>query len=670
MNRRDRCSRLHASRLGLLACGVLVALAACRSPISVPPPAAPAHRNRVIVFVWDGLRPDSVNATDTPRLHALRAQGVDFADSHASYPTFTMMNAAAFATGASPGTAGFYGNTVWQPGASGEDSGGRTVDFRQPVFTEDSGILQDLDAFEGGRLLLAGTLFEAARAAGLTTAAIGKSGPAFLQDRGKLGVIVDERMVWPLPLAREIEASGGVLPATTPHAYPAGTPALGVRGNPTAFGARVLLADGVTTDPVASGAPPYASSNAYLMRTYLDHVLPKKPDLTFIWLRSPDSDEHAYGPGAPEYRQALRAQDALLGMLQARLADLGLAATTDLVVASDHGHGSVSGPPSLFPLRAIASGAIGAIDRNGWSVSGDVRLADLLGRAGFAAFDGRGCLYSPVMSGIRRDGTPVYATLQDAADGSACGTPNRRYTTGSFRVPPRLPPHAIVVAANGGSEYLYVPDHDAATVSRAVAFLQSREEIGPIFVASRYGEIAGTLPLAAVRLEDGAGRNPDVVASYAFDETVSVAGFPGITFESMLAGRGMHGSFSPVDVHNTLVASGPDFKRGMRDTLPAGNVDVAPTVAHLLGVRFRAEGRVLLEALARDGADPASYTVSEADVIPARPMTGLIMRLPTSPSGADVDASATSYTVQLHTKTVTGPGRSDTYFEWARALRR
>src|SRR6266540_5719266 len=65
---------------------------------------------KVIMFVWDGLRPDSINPTDTPNLHALRETGVDFTDNHATYPTFTMINAASFATGAWPASAGHYGD--------------------------------------------------------------------------------------------------------------------------------------------------------------------------------------------------------------------------------------------------------------------------------------------------------------------------------------------------------------------------------------------------------------------------------------------------------------------------------------------------------------------------------------------------------------------------------
>src|SRR4051794_9529048 len=119
----------------------------------------------VIILVWDGLRPDFVGP-DTPNLVALRDSGVDFTDHHSTYPTFTMMNAASFATGGFPGTAGYFGNVVWQPGASGKDSAAKEVDFRQPVFSEDYAILEDLSKNLDGRLFLVGTLFDAAQRAG------------------------------------------------------------------------------------------------------------------------------------------------------------------------------------------------------------------------------------------------------------------------------------------------------------------------------------------------------------------------------------------------------------------------------------------------------------------------------------------------------------------------
>src|ERR1043166_10241768 len=61
------------------------------------PEMAPAAR-RVIIFVWDGLRADDLTPEITPNYFALARSGVVFADHHAVYPTFTMMNSASIAT--------------------------------------------------------------------------------------------------------------------------------------------------------------------------------------------------------------------------------------------------------------------------------------------------------------------------------------------------------------------------------------------------------------------------------------------------------------------------------------------------------------------------------------------------------------------------------------------
>ena len=75
----------------------------------------PAGKRFIIVFVVDGLRPDAITAEDTPTLHRLRAEGVDFANSHAVFPTVTRVNAAAIATGTQPGTNGIVGNQIHVP---------------------------------------------------------------------------------------------------------------------------------------------------------------------------------------------------------------------------------------------------------------------------------------------------------------------------------------------------------------------------------------------------------------------------------------------------------------------------------------------------------------------------------------------------------------------------
>jgi len=140
---------------------------------AAPQQGGPAAR-RVIIFVWDGLRADDVTQENMPNYFALARSGVVFADHHAVYPTFTMMNSASIATGTYPGTHGFYGNVVYAPNAKGKNAKGVAIDFGAPAFIEDFGVVEAVRDSYQGRLTLVSTMLQAAQAKGLTTAAVGK----------------------------------------------------------------------------------------------------------------------------------------------------------------------------------------------------------------------------------------------------------------------------------------------------------------------------------------------------------------------------------------------------------------------------------------------------------------------------------------------------------------
>jgi hypothetical protein len=52
-------------------------------------------------------------------------------------------------------------------------------------------------------------------------------------------------------------------------------------------------------------------------------------------------------------------------------------------------------------------------------------------------------------------------------------------------------------------------------------------------------------------------------------------------------------------MHNMLIAAGPNFKRGETNDLPSGNVDLAPTILQILGIKSpqKMDGRILSEAM-------------------------------------------------------------------------
>jgi arylsulfatase A-like enzyme len=168
----------------------------------------------------------------------------------------------------------------------------------------------------------------------------------------------------------------------------------------------------------------------------------------------------------------------------------------------------------------------------------------------------------------------------------------------------------IVLAANGGSLYVSVPSGDRALLSRIVAALAAWEHGGVILTRPIDGApLPGTLPLDAVGI---AGTHaPDILCALAWDDAVNEYGLAGRSAGLDTGLAASHGGISGWEINNTLVLSGAGVKAGLHHEVPAGNIDLAPTLAALLGVGPlpEADGRVLAEALT-GGPDPADVAVS------------------------------------------------------------
>jgi predicted AlkP superfamily pyrophosphatase or phosphodiesterase len=153
----------------------------------------------------------------------------------------------------------------------------------------------------------------------------------------------------------------------------------------------------------------------------------------------------------------------------------------------------------------------------------------------------------------------------------------------------------VMVVSLGGSAFFYVFDHDKPTIQRLVEFLQGSDFAGVIFSAI---PVEGTFPLSQVHLDTGSSA-PDVVVSMRWSSDRNDWGTPGlVVVPGGHRGGGTHASLSRFDLHNTLVAAGPDFKSGFVSDLSSGNVDIAPTVLAILGVPQPKpmDGRVLSES--------------------------------------------------------------------------
>ncbi len=157
-------------------------------------------------------------------------------------------------------------------------------------------------------------------------------------------------------------------------------------------------------------------------------------------------------------------------------------------------------------------------------------------------------------------------------------------------------PGDVMVVNLGGSTLFYVFDHHQPIIQRLVEFLQGTDFAGVIFSAT---PVEGTFPLSRVHIDAGPNA-PDVVVSMRWSNRENDWGTPGLVVApGHHRGTGTHSSLSPFDLHNTLIAAGPDFKSGFVSDVPSGNVDVAPTVLALLRVAapVAMDGRVLTEAM-------------------------------------------------------------------------
>ncbi|MCH8292528.1 alkaline phosphatase family protein [Candidatus Poribacteria bacterium] len=256
---------------------------------------------RIMIVVWDGMRPDLVSPANTPHLWGFAQRGVTFSDNHSCFPTLTRLNSASISTGAYPRTHGLMGNTVLVP----------ELNPTRGISTGDYENLIRFDQVTDGHLLTTDTLAQMVVKAGGTTAVASScsTGAAFLLNHKLDGWIVNHSYILPDPLSRTIKAQFGTAP-----------------------------------EP----AYPNTGRNVYAIRVLTEYILREiKPTLLYVWLSDPDHTQHAYGPGAPTSMEAIQRVDAHLGDILSALDKFDLRDSTDLFVLSDHGFVTQEQPVNL-----------------------------------------------------------------------------------------------------------------------------------------------------------------------------------------------------------------------------------------------------------------------------------------------------------------------------------
>ncbi|MEE8443218.1 MAG: alkaline phosphatase family protein [Dehalococcoidia bacterium] len=254
----------------------------------------------ILIIFFDGLRPDQVTEESTPNLLRLSRRGVSFDNHHAAFPTHTRVNVASLVTGCYPERHGLMNNRFFLP----------EVD---PSWRIDSGNHEDLrrlDARVDGELLMSSTLGEVLHGAGHTLAAIGvgTSGNAFLQNH---------------------KASS--IPGTVIHPD-------------FVLGDSRVSAFLERFGPWPETGLPNKARAERAVKVLLEYLIPQySPSVACLWISDPDSTQHSTAVNSPEASEGIRWNDGQLGRILDHLERSGLADSTDVLVASDHGHSTVVG---------------------------------------------------------------------------------------------------------------------------------------------------------------------------------------------------------------------------------------------------------------------------------------------------------------------------------------
>ena len=553
-------------RPSLLLGTAILQLALATSAFAQTPAGKP---HNVVLFIADGLRARMVDDTTAPTMAAIARDGVNLRNGHALFPTFTTANASGMATGHMLGDTGDFSNTVYAgfpvPGAGGSST----------PFLENDVVLGDIDEHFGGNYLDEATILKLARDKGYSTASVGKVGPVLIFDpterSGAQTIIVDDATGTPKGIPLSPDLTQRLQAASLPVAAPTRGPN-GVAGNMSTPG--TLVANVAQQD--------------YFAAVTTKAVLPlfkerNKPFLLVFWSRDPDGSQHNQGdslntlvPGinGPTSLAAIRNADDDLARIRQALSDLGLLDTTDIITTADHGFSTISkeSQTSSTVKQKFAD-----------TPEGHLPL-------GFVALDLAHALNMPLL-----DPDDGYKTI---ADGQHTKAGNG--LIGGDKDQPK-----VVVAANGGSDLVYIPDGDKALAKQVVDALLAQDYVSGLFVDSKLGKFPGTLTLDDIALE-GTAVTPHPAIAISFRSFDTVCGEPvrctvEVADTVLQQGQGMHGSFSRGDTWNFMAMQGPDFKTKFVDPAPASNADLGRTIAQVMQLDVhdngRLIGRVLSEAL-------------------------------------------------------------------------
>lgn len=301
--------------------------------------------SRVVVVVFDGLRPDMVTPERMPNLAAFAGAGTWFREARSVFPSMTRVATSSISTGAPPALHGIVGNSFYFPEVTRD-------------FVLDTSLASDLALAEerlNGPLIASETL-------GDRLAAQGKS------------------------FAVVHSGSAGSTYAINPRAAAHGHWTFSVMGGEATRTPHAVDEVVERFGPLPQRTLPRFEETEYVTRVFTEHVLGEMdPDVALIWFNEPDTSFHYKFLASDETNAIVTAVDAAFGRIRAAIEARSDADDIAIIVASDHGQISSSAVADIAGLldeaghkaaRASARAINGAAVTVTGGNMGEIRMVD------------------------------------------------------------------------------------------------------------------------------------------------------------------------------------------------------------------------------------------------------------------------------------------------------
>ncbi len=246
----------------------------------------PPERNRHLVIIVDGLRPDYVTPEYMPNVYEMGRNGVVGKNSYSVFPSYTRPNRSSVPTGVYPQKHGIMNNNFLHPEMSDPVNSGNYEEMTH--FTETTGL----------PIMTSPNIGEILEEHNLNILSVGHGSWLLnYQNHGK-GWMMAGNFSQPEEMVQKILAETGEAPPG------------GRTSERTKWEIDLYLYDSLGEDPA---------------------------DVVLLWLGETDAAGHAHGVGAPGTLEALASVDTQIGRILKTHEEYGLSDKVNIFITSDHG---------------------------------------------------------------------------------------------------------------------------------------------------------------------------------------------------------------------------------------------------------------------------------------------------------------------------------------------